>query len=118
MKKYGLNWNNTFKRQKFITYNLYIKISTFWFIYTWISSTDMFRSLQKLSLLLLLSLSLSLSLFFFIIIIIISRMLTWRDMQHLTVLTSKRNSLFDAKNRFYWNMNGNILVSLEINESK
>jgi hypothetical protein len=27
-------------------------------------------------------------------------------MQHLTVLTSKRNSLFDAKNRFFWNMNG------------
>jgi len=38
--------------------------------------------------------------------------LTWRDMQHLTVLTSKRNSLFDAKNRFYWNMNG---VGLEFN---
>jgi len=33
-------------------------------------------------------------------------------MQHLTVLTSKRNSLFDAKNRFYWNMNG---VGLEFN---
>lgn len=41
-----------------------------------------------------------------------NRMLTWRDMQHLTVLTSKRNSLFDAKNRFYWNMNG---VGLEFN---
>jgi len=38
--------------------------------------------------------------------------LTWRDMQHLTVLTSKRNSLFDAKNRFFWNMNG---VGLEFN---
>ena len=36
----------------------------------------------------------------------LSPVLTWRDMQHLTVLTSKRNSLFDAKNRFYWNMNG------------
>ena len=39
----------------------------------------------------------------------LSPVLTWRDMQHLTVLTSKRNSLFDAKNRFYWNMNGKIL---------
>lgn len=38
--------------------------------------------------------------------------LTWRDIQHLTVLTSKRNSLFDAKNRFYWTMNG---VGLEFN---
>jgi proprotein convertase subtilisin/kexin type 2 len=38
--------------------------------------------------------------------------LTWRDMQHLTVLTSKRNSLFDAKGRFHWNMNG---VGLEFN---
>jgi len=41
-----------------------------------------------------------------------NRKLTWRDMQHLTVLTSKRNSLFDSKNRFYWNMNG---VGLEFN---
>ena len=39
-------------------------------------------------------------------------LLTWRDMQHLTVLTSKRNSLFDAKSRFFWNMNG---VGLEFN---
>lgn len=38
--------------------------------------------------------------------------LTWRDMQHLTVLTSKRNSLFDSKNRFHWTMNG---VGLEFN---
>lgn len=38
--------------------------------------------------------------------------LSWRDIQHLTVLTSKRNSLFDAKNRFHWNMNG---VGLEFN---
>merc|ERR1712107_535758 len=38
--------------------------------------------------------------------------LTWRDMQHLTVLTSKRNSLFDSKSRFFWNMNG---VGLEFN---
>jgi len=41
-----------------------------------------------------------------------NRELTWRDMQHLTVLTSKRNSLFDSKNRFFWNMNG---VGLEFN---
>ena len=40
------------------------------------------------------------------------RDLTWRDMQHLTVLTSKRNSLYDAKNRFFWTMNG---VGLEFN---
>ena len=33
-------------------------------------------------------------------------------MQHLTVLTSKRNSLYDAKNRFFWTMNG---VGLEFN---
>lgn len=38
--------------------------------------------------------------------------LTWRDIQHLTVLTSKRNSLYDSKNRFHWNMNG---VGLEFN---
>lgn len=41
-----------------------------------------------------------------------SSQLTWRDIQHLTVLTSKRNSLFDAKNRFHWTMNG---VGLEFN---
>jgi len=41
-----------------------------------------------------------------------NRGLTWRDMQHLTVLTSKRNSLFDSKSRFFWNMNG---VGLEFN---
>ncbi|XP_004921889.4 neuroendocrine convertase 2 [Bombyx mori] len=38
--------------------------------------------------------------------------LTWRDIQHLTVLTSKRNSLYDAKGRFHWTMNG---VGLEFN---
>lgn len=38
--------------------------------------------------------------------------LTWRDIQHLTVLTSKRNSLYDAKRRFGWQMNG---VGLEFN---
>lgn len=41
-----------------------------------------------------------------------SPILSWRDIQHLTVLTSKRNSLFDAKNRFHWTMNG---VGLEFN---
>lgn len=41
-----------------------------------------------------------------------SSQLTWRDIQHLTVLTSKRNSLFDAKDRFHWTMNG---VGLEFN---
>lgn len=41
-----------------------------------------------------------------------SPQLTWRDVQHLTVLTSKRNSLFDAKNRFHWTMNG---VGVEFN---
>ncbi|XP_050438034.1 neuroendocrine convertase 2 [Adelges cooleyi] len=48
--------------------------------------------------------------------------LTWRDVQHLTVLTSKRNSLFDRhrswsagggpQRRFQWTMNG---VGLEYN---
>lgn len=43
---------------------------------------------------------------------LISPQLSWRDIQHLTVLTSKRNSLYDAKNRFHWKMNG---VGLEFN---
>lgn len=38
--------------------------------------------------------------------------LTWRDVQHLTVLTSKRNSLYDGKNRFQWKRNG---LGLEYN---
>lgn len=38
--------------------------------------------------------------------------LTWRDIQHLTVLTSKRNSLYDGKGRFHWQVNG---VGLEYN---
>ncbi|XP_037072628.1 neuroendocrine convertase 2-like [Pollicipes pollicipes] len=38
--------------------------------------------------------------------------LTWRDVQHLTVLTSKRNSLYDHKKRYFWHMNG---VGLEYN---
>lgn len=48
----------------------------------------------------------------FLLLYVDSPMLTWRDVQHLTVLTSKRNSLFDAKNRFHWTMNG---VGLEFN---
>lgn len=46
------------------------------------------------------------------ILLFVSPILTWRDIQHLTVLTSKRNSLFDVKNRFHWKMNG---VGLEYN---
>ncbi|XP_076314206.1 prohormone processing protease amontillado [Tachypleus tridentatus] len=38
--------------------------------------------------------------------------LSWRDIQHLCVLTSKRNSLYDSKGRFNWIMNG---VGLEFN---
>ena len=38
--------------------------------------------------------------------------LTWRDLQHLTVLTSKRNQLYDAKGIHEWRMNG---VGLEFN---
>lgn len=43
---------------------------------------------------------------------LISPNLTWRDVQHLSVLTSKRNSLYDSKGRFHWIMNG---VGLEFN---
>ena len=38
--------------------------------------------------------------------------LTWRDMQHLTVLTSKRNSLFDPYRKHHWKYNG---AGLEFN---
>lgn len=38
--------------------------------------------------------------------------LTWRDIQHLTVLTSKRNTLHDINGRFNWKTNG---VGLEYN---
>lgn len=38
--------------------------------------------------------------------------LTWRDMQHLTVLTSKRNSLFDPYLKHHWKYNG---AGLEFN---
>lgn len=38
--------------------------------------------------------------------------LTWRDIQHLTVLTSDRRSLYDGKGRFDWKKNG---VGLEYN---
>lgn len=35
-----------------------------------------------------------------------NRNLTWRDMQHLTVLTSKRNSLYDSNRIHKWKLNG------------
>ena len=35
-----------------------------------------------------------------------SRNLTWRDMQHLTVLTSARNSLYDSNGIHHWKLNG------------
>ena len=54
----------------------------------------------------------NLLIFFFMLYQNFSPHLTWRDMQHLTVLTSKRNSLFDSKGRFHWTMNG---VGLEFN---
>lgn len=38
--------------------------------------------------------------------------LTWRDMQHLTVLTSKRNHLHDGKGKHQWVING---AGLEFN---
>jgi proprotein convertase subtilisin/kexin type 2 len=41
-----------------------------------------------------------------------NRMLTWRDIQHLTVLTSKRNHLYDPKDSHKWTING---AGLEFN---
>lgn len=38
--------------------------------------------------------------------------ITWRDLQHLVVLTSKRNYLHDGKGRHQWKMNG---AGLEFN---
>jgi proprotein convertase subtilisin/kexin type 2 len=38
--------------------------------------------------------------------------LTWRDMQQLTVLTAKRNQLYDPSGKHLWNMNG---AGLEFN---
>ena len=38
--------------------------------------------------------------------------LTWRDVQHLTVLTSKRSHLHDARGRHNWTING---AGLEFN---
>lgn len=35
-----------------------------------------------------------------------SKNLTWRDIQHLTVLTSKRNSLYDSNGVHKWQLNG------------
>ena len=41
-----------------------------------------------------------------------SRQLTWRDVQHLTVLTAKRNQLFDPSGQHLWHTNG---AGLEFN---
>ncbi|KAL3874214.1 hypothetical protein ACJMK2_037259 [Sinanodonta woodiana] len=41
-----------------------------------------------------------------------NRNLTWRDIQHLTVLTSKRNRLFDPYLKHFWQYNG---AGLEFN---
>jgi len=38
--------------------------------------------------------------------------LTWRDIQHLTVLTAKRNQLFDPSKQHLWHING---AGLEFN---
>jgi proprotein convertase subtilisin/kexin type 2 len=38
--------------------------------------------------------------------------LTWRDLQYLTVLTAKRNQLYDPSNKHLWNING---AGLEFN---
>jgi hypothetical protein len=35
-----------------------------------------------------------------------SRDLTWRDIQHITVLSSKRNRLFDPYLKHHWKFNG------------
>jgi proprotein convertase subtilisin/kexin type 2 len=42
----------------------------------------------------------------------LSRQLTWRDVQHLTVLTAKRNQLFDPSKQHLWHTNG---AGLEFN---
>jgi proprotein convertase subtilisin/kexin type 2 len=42
----------------------------------------------------------------------LSRQLTWRDIQHLTVLTAKRNQLFDPSKQHLWHING---AGLEFN---
>ncbi|CAF4671110.1 unnamed protein product [Rotaria socialis] len=41
-----------------------------------------------------------------------NRQLTWRDVQHLTVLTAKRNQLFDPAKQHLWHING---AGLEFN---
>ncbi|CAF1401090.1 unnamed protein product [Adineta ricciae] len=41
-----------------------------------------------------------------------NRQLTWRDVQHLTVLTAKRNQLFDPSKQHLWHTNG---AGLEFN---
>ena len=38
--------------------------------------------------------------------------MTWRDLQYLTVLTAKRNQLYDPSSKHLWNING---AGLEFN---
>ncbi|CAF1543589.1 unnamed protein product [Adineta ricciae] len=48
----------------------------------------------------------------FALVLEANRQLTWRDMQHLTVLTAKRNQLFDPSKQHLWHVNG---AGLEFN---
>ncbi|CAF1214953.1 unnamed protein product [Rotaria sordida] len=48
----------------------------------------------------------------FALVLEANRQLTWRDIQHLTVLTAKRNQLFDPTKQHLWHING---AGLEFN---
>jgi len=48
----------------------------------------------------------------FALVLEANRQLTWRDFQHLTVLTAKRNQLFDPSKKHLWHING---AGLEFN---
>ncbi|CAF1146837.1 unnamed protein product [Adineta steineri] len=48
----------------------------------------------------------------FALVLEANRQLTWRDVQHLTVLTAKRNQLFDPSKQHLWHING---AGLEFN---
>jgi proprotein convertase subtilisin/kexin type 2 len=48
----------------------------------------------------------------FALVLEANRQLTWRDIQHLTVLTAKRNQLFDPSKQHLWHING---AGLEFN---
>ncbi|CAM4739986.1 unnamed protein product [Rotaria magnacalcarata] len=48
----------------------------------------------------------------FALVLEANRQLTWRDVQHLTVLTAKRNQLFDPTKQHLWHING---AGLEFN---